>query len=34
MGIDRSHGVLRLSAVHYTSAEDVTRLIGALDRVL
>ena len=34
MGIDRSHGVLRLSAVHYTSAEDMTRLIGALDRVL
>ena len=34
MGIDRAHGVLRLSAVHYTSAEDVTRLIAALDRVL
>jgi len=34
MGIDREKGVLRLSSVHYTSAEDVTRLIGALDRVL
>ena len=34
MGIDRALGVLRLSAVHYTDAQDVTRLIGALDRVL
>lgn len=34
LGIDRAKGVLRLSAVHYTSAEDVARLIGALDRVL
>ena len=34
MGIDADKGVLRLSAVHYTSAEDVTRLISALDRVL
>jgi hypothetical protein len=34
MGIDRNLGVLRLSAVHYTSADDVTRLIAALERVL
>jgi len=34
MGVDTAHGVLRLSFVHYTSAADVNRLIGALDRVL
>lgn len=34
LGIDREKGVLRMSAVHYTSAEDVGRLIAALDRVL
>lgn len=34
MGIDRAKGVLRMSAVHYTSAEDVARLIASLDRVL
>lgn len=34
MGIDLGQGVLRLSAVHYTSAGDVSRLIAALDRVL
>lgn len=34
MGVDPAHGVLRLSFVHYTSAEDVARLIGALDAVL
>ena len=34
LGIDRAKGVLRLSAVHYTSAEDVSRLITALDQVL
>lgn len=34
LGIDREKGVLRLSATHYTSAEDVTRLIAALDEVL
>ncbi|MEZ5779484.1 MAG: aminotransferase class V-fold PLP-dependent enzyme [Paracoccaceae bacterium] len=33
MGINLSQGVLRLSMTHYTSAEDVTRLIGALDKV-
>ncbi len=34
MGVDMSRGVLRLSLTHYTSDADVTRLIGALDRVL
>ncbi|MFN3607007.1 MAG: nitrogen fixation protein NifS, partial [Cypionkella sp.] len=34
MGIDRNMGVLRLSAVHYTSQEDVARAIAALDLVL
>ncbi len=34
MGVDMDQGVLRLSAVHYTSADDVARLIAALDRVL
>lgn len=34
MGVDLGQGVLRLSAVHYTSAEDVARLIAALGRVL
>jgi selenocysteine lyase/cysteine desulfurase len=34
LGIDREKGVLRMSAVHYTSAEEVARLIVALDRVL
>lgn len=34
MGIDLGQGVLRLSMVHYTAPEDVTRLIAALDRVL
>lgn len=34
MGIDLQNGALRLSMTHYTSAEDVTRLIAALDRVL
>ncbi|HEY6918497.1 MAG TPA: aminotransferase class V-fold PLP-dependent enzyme [Tabrizicola sp.] len=34
LGIDREKGVLRMSAVHYTSAEEVARLIAALDRVL
>ena len=34
MGIDRDKGVLRMSAVHYTSPQDVTRLIAGLDRVL
>jgi selenocysteine lyase/cysteine desulfurase len=34
LGINLEKGVLRMSAVHYTSAEDVARLIGVLDRVL
>ncbi|MBL9053129.1 MAG: aminotransferase class V-fold PLP-dependent enzyme [Tabrizicola sp.] len=34
LGIDLDKGVLRMSAVHYTSAEDVARLIAALERVL
>jgi selenocysteine lyase/cysteine desulfurase len=34
MGVDLQKGVLRMSLVHYTSAQDVARLIGALDRVL
>ncbi|MGL4311070.1 MAG: aminotransferase class V-fold PLP-dependent enzyme [Paracoccaceae bacterium] len=34
MGVDLNKGVLRLSMVHYTTAEEVTRLIAALDRVL
>ena len=34
LGIDPAKGVLRVSFVHYTSAEEVDRLIGALDRVL
>jgi selenocysteine lyase/cysteine desulfurase len=34
MGVDPDRGVLRLSMVHYTSTEDVSRLIAALDRVL
>ena len=34
LGIDRDKGVLRMSAAHYTSAEEVSRLIAALERVL
>jgi selenocysteine lyase/cysteine desulfurase len=34
MGVDMGQGVLRLSATHYTSADDVARLIAALDTVL
>ncbi len=34
LGVDRDKGVLRMSGVHYTSAEEVARLIAALDRVL
>ncbi|NPD13803.1 aminotransferase class V-fold PLP-dependent enzyme [Xinfangfangia sp. D13-10-4-6] len=34
LGIPKAKGVLRLSAVHYTSADDVARLITALDEVL
>ncbi|MEM8959448.1 MAG: aminotransferase class V-fold PLP-dependent enzyme, partial [Pseudomonadota bacterium] len=34
LGVEPGHGVLRLSFVHYTSAEEVDRLIEALDHVL
>jgi selenocysteine lyase/cysteine desulfurase len=34
LGVDLGKGVLRMSAVHYTSADEVARLIAALDRVL
>ena len=34
LGIDLDKGVLRMSAVHYTSADEVARLITALDLVL
>ncbi|MCU0829626.1 MAG: aminotransferase class V-fold PLP-dependent enzyme [Tabrizicola sp.] len=34
LGISRDKGVLRMSAVHYTSADEVAWLIAALDRVL
>lgn len=33
-GVDPAHGVLRVSFVHYTSAEEVAALIAALDRIL
>jgi cysteine desulfurase family protein (TIGR01976 family) len=34
MGVDPDKGVLRLSFVHYTTADEVDRLITALDQVL
>ncbi len=34
MGGDPEHGVLRLSFLHYTSPQEIDRLIAALDRVL
>jgi selenocysteine lyase/cysteine desulfurase len=34
MGVDPDHGALRLSFVHYTSADEVDRAIKALDAVL
>lgn len=34
MGVDTEKGVLRLSFVHYTTKDEVDRLIAALDRVL
>ncbi len=34
LGIDLEKGVLRMSAVHYTSAAEVSQLIQTLDRVL
>ncbi len=34
MGIDPAHGVLRMSFTHYTSADEIDRLIQALDHVI
>ncbi|MEO1533628.1 MAG: aminotransferase class V-fold PLP-dependent enzyme, partial [Pseudomonadota bacterium] len=34
MGVDPSHGVLRLSFLHYTREDEIDRVIAALDRVL
>ena len=34
MGVDLGRGVLRMSAAHYTTADEVARLIAALDEVL
>ena len=34
MGIDPAHGVVRLSFVHYTSPQEMTQLIEALDAIL
>lgn len=34
MGVEPDHGVLRLSFTHYTSEDEVARLIEALDAVL
>jgi len=34
LGIDTAHGVARASFVHYTSPEEVTRLVEALDDLL
>lgn len=34
LGIDPDHGALRLSFVHYTSMDEVTKLIRALDELL
>ncbi len=34
LGVAPAHGALRLSFVHYTHADEVQKLIGALDRVL
>jgi selenocysteine lyase/cysteine desulfurase len=34
MGIDTERGVLRMSFVHYTTGDEIDRLIAALDRVL
>ena len=34
MGIDPAHGVLRLSFVHYTSRDEIDKLLTALDDIL
>ncbi len=33
-GVDPQHGALRVSFVHYTSEEEVTKMLNALDEVL
>jgi cysteine desulfurase family protein (TIGR01976 family) len=34
LGIDTEHGALRISFVHYTSKEEVDRMIAALDQLI
>lgn len=34
LGLDPDHGVLRLSMVHYSTAEEVSRAIAALEQIL
>ncbi len=34
MGVDPDQGVLRLSFVHYTTRDEIDRLIAALDKRL
>jgi len=34
MGIPPDPGVLRMSFIHYTTAEEIERLIGALEHAL
>ena len=34
MGLDANRGVVRLSFVHYTSPDEITRLLEALDAAL
>jgi len=34
LGVDTDEGLLRASFVHYTSPEEVTRLIEALDQLI
>jgi selenocysteine lyase/cysteine desulfurase len=34
LGIPPDEGVVRLSFVHYTSQEELTRLMEALDQIL
>jgi len=34
MGVDPARGVIRLSFVHYTSQDEITQLLAALDQVL
>ena len=34
LGIDPEHGVLRVSFTHYTTEDEVARLIKALDQVI